>query len=93
MILTPSFPSSGPIIKFIIDLIKSFSFDKQTIKSADFYTRLLEASKLGYNLAALTPFDLTQSTGSLLYDTYFKYGLYFLIVCLLFKKKLFLSII
>ena len=50
--MTTSYPSAGPTIKFILDLIKSFPASLNDLKTATFYERLLEATKLGYILAS-----------------------------------------
>jgi len=51
-LLTTNFPSNGPIIKFILDLVKSASLKASDFQTSEFYSRLLEATKLGYFMSS-----------------------------------------
>ena len=50
--LTNPFPSNGPILKFIIDIMKSASLQVADFKTSKFYEQLLEATQLGYYMSS-----------------------------------------
>lgn len=47
-LLSSSYPSAGPALKFIIDSLSDLSINSENIKSADVLAKILEASKMGY---------------------------------------------
>ncbi|RNA25419.1 gamma-glutamyltranspeptidase 1-like [Brachionus plicatilis] len=48
VLLTASYPSAGPALKFIIDSLSDLSINLDNIRSAETLAKILEASKMGY---------------------------------------------
>lgn len=48
VLLSSSYPSAGPALKFIIDSLSNLSISTENIRSADTLAKILEASKMGY---------------------------------------------
>jgi len=47
-LLTASYPSNGPILKFILKMMEQVNAKEEDFKSAEYYHRLLEAIKIAY---------------------------------------------
>lgn len=64
MLLTAPFPSNGPIVKYVIELMHTLSLTMDDFAKAKFYTDLLRATELGYKMSAYTadPVDTTLLT-------------------------------
>lgn len=64
VLLTTSYPSAGPSLKFIIDSLSDSSINLENVKSAEILAKILEASKMGYTFShsiADPAFDDNQS--------------------------------
>ena len=48
VLMTSAFPSNGPIIKFIIEIMKSVPLKLADFQTANFYKRLLQVNFLKY---------------------------------------------
>lgn len=64
MLLTAPFPSNGPIVKYVVELMHTLSLTLDDFAKAKFYTDLLRATELGYKMSAYTadPVDTTLLT-------------------------------
>lgn len=63
-LLTAPFPSNGPIVKYVVELMHTLSLKMDDFSKAKFYTDLLRATDLGYKMSAYTadPVDTTLLT-------------------------------
>lgn len=52
VLLTAPFPSNGPILKYVIELMKTLNLKVSDFKMSDFYKNLLHAVRLGYQMSS-----------------------------------------
>ena len=53
VLLTTSFPSAGPILKFVLDLMESLSIKVNDFRSPDYYRYLMQVSSVGTEKPAM----------------------------------------
>ena len=64
-LITSSSPSSGPILKFMVDLLQTFNYKKSDMLSTELFANLLKVSKMATSMSSLISdphFDFNQTT-------------------------------
>lgn len=64
VLLTAPFPSNGPILKYVLEMMQTLSLKIDDFSKPEFFTNLLHAASMGYKMAAYTadPSDTTLLT-------------------------------
>lgn len=52
ILMTAPFPSNGPILKYVIELMKTSNLKVDDFKTTRFYKNLLQATRLGYQMSS-----------------------------------------
>lgn len=73
ILLTAPYPSNGPVLRYILEMMHSLELKVGDFKSTTFFNNLLKAASMGYKLSAYTA-DPTDSTLLTIYEQALKYS-------------------